>query len=830
MNIELIGFHRAIVVEGLPGAPITNITLSGNTITSNITGGGGGGGGGNSTSYNTLIGIMATYVNNLTISNNHIHDVIMDGASNYSSNVIYCENSNDVTIIENRVQNVNSSPNTNDNINNNNILNGISVHRSARVLIKGNTLSEMVGHPGIVSDQWVHSGGHVLVINLSSCDDVSVSNNTARNITGGGPGGMRLATTGYLPGTNGGSVFLAFFDLRPLRTKVYDNMLDGQPVYLLFGEGQINSLYLEHVRANPITIPFAILEDTLNAKWTTFICGFFNMGSLVIPQLMIDGRQLSSPPPSAIVGLLLWNVSRADIGTLSVDFLRGSPALNTPSLDVLESPSLINGSSTWGVMMVRSALNVDTSTRLVDIVGGFGGISAVANAKSWGGIAGGFRLINSNLTLTSFSIRDLYGGGGGMYDTGFSSALTGYGGAAYGILLESASRLDVSRGVWRSSINGTAGASVSSAPSSSPSFIPIYASDPTMSSVQAVSSIVIEPDSNRVSYYGWFMPNVSAIAFGGTWGTPLASYKSVSGSGIMFRGPNDVIGLTSTPANFSSNPEHLIVWFAIYSPASTQSFLQDVTLDLRSRYTTTSSATTSTPVTTTGGSNNNNNGYVDILPAPISITLSGPVNITITDNKGNSLVDVAFIGGSALPDNTLLTVLPVPQNVLDTSGTKTWQRGSSGGSWRSNIASVVFNITLQSNNNGNDGISFADPVYFTFKIEKDNLVGLCLGYINESTNLWECEDESLSWVAQGERLVGCKTSHFTSFAIIVQPNAAGLDGDVATSPTAPINIYGVAFGVAGGVLVGVVIVVVLVYYYKKRERKTDITLGETEML
>eukprot|EP01113_Clastostelium_recurvatum_P031392 TRINITY_DN3912_c0_g2_i1.p1 TRINITY_DN3912_c0_g2~~TRINITY_DN3912_c0_g2_i1.p1 ORF type:complete len:955 (-),score=161.43 TRINITY_DN3912_c0_g2_i1:4-2805(-) len=267
--------------------------------------------------------------------------------------------------------------------------------------------------------------------------------------------------------------------------------------------------------------------------------------------------------------------------------------------------------------------------------------------------------------------------------------------------------------------------------------------------------------------------------------------------------------------------------------SSTSSSLSLSSLSLSSASSTSSSSSsislsssistiTSTTSTTGGGS-----ALVDTSPVPFTQPLStNTTSLQVSSDTGIALASISFnttILSSLASNAASARVEIVPTSVLLACGRNTWQ-----GVWRANVFSAVFNLTIVivGGEAGVVIVSDDHPVALSFATSASSLAGLCLGYIEESTNRWLCED--LNLVFESDGIVRGYTTHLTSFAIIVNPAAKTPDQTVATDPAAGINIYAVSFGVVGGVLGGVALVFVAVFVAKRRD-KNEYNLKEAEL-
>eukprot|EP01113_Clastostelium_recurvatum_P005803 TRINITY_DN12603_c0_g2_i2.p1 TRINITY_DN12603_c0_g2~~TRINITY_DN12603_c0_g2_i2.p1 ORF type:complete len:859 (-),score=199.34 TRINITY_DN12603_c0_g2_i2:26-2359(-) len=222
-----------------------------------------------------------------------------------------------------------------------------------------------------------------------------------------------------------------------------------------------------------------------------------------------------------------------------------------------------------------------------------------------------------------------------------------------------------------------------------------------------------------------------------------------------------------------------------------------------------------------------------LIPSPSS---SSVMNIIVTQSSGEALatisipISVVNQTSSSSTTNLTISIHPVLSSSLDSYGRATWSSllpslssttsSSSSSSWKDKIVSSVLNITLVSRAYV-PVTALASPIAIIFTIDENQLTPeLCLGYINETTRLWECEDRLL--VLVGPRSVRGYTTHLTSFAIIVDPQHVdsakqqkALTGANEVDPPPKMNIYAIIFPVIGAIMLGVG----LAAYMQHRKRK-----------
>eukprot|EP01094_Clydonella_sp_ATCC50884_P015284 TRINITY_DN25869_c0_g1_i1.p1 TRINITY_DN25869_c0_g1~~TRINITY_DN25869_c0_g1_i1.p1 ORF type:complete len:266 (-),score=86.70 TRINITY_DN25869_c0_g1_i1:62-778(-) len=142
-----------------------------------------------------------------------------------------------------------------------------------------------------------------------------------------------------------------------------------------------------------------------------------------------------------------------------------------------------------------------------------------------------------------------------------------------------------------------------------------------------------------------------------------------------------------------------------------------------------------------------------LVPAPAPFSEEN--TLVVSDLDGNT-VAVIEIGGNGNAGGPVVLVGPVRESDLDTA-----RRSSPG----VRVASAPVDISLS------DGTSdLGGNAEVCLRVDSSvNADDACLGYINEAGR-WECEDPC---VERRGNLVCGRTSHLTSFAVLLGGNGAG---------------------------------------------------------
>lgn len=162
------------------------------------------------------------------------------------------------------------------------------------------------------------------------------------------------------------------------------------------------------------------------------------------------------------------------------------------------------------------------------------------------------------------------------------------------------------------------------------------------------------------------------------------------------------------------------------------------------------------------------------LVRPISFSVVLPVAnetapklpISVLSNDLQKIVEV-ILPDSLLPNatntSTMLFVDPVPDSsIVNVNGFNV----TTSDSFASNIMSSVLSLRLAVNNTQNITNNFTEPVTITFfnSLPPDtNVSDLCLAFVNETTNEWQCESNIT--ISLNGAIVG-QTTHFTQFVVL----------------------------------------------------------------
>jgi len=202
---------------------------------------------------------------------------------------------------------------------------------------------------------------------------------------------------------------------------------------------------------------------------------------------------------------------------------------------------------------------------------------------------------------------------------------------------------------------------------------------------------------------------------------------------------------------------------------------------------------------------------VDIEVVSDLLNLLAPSTIQLQTSGGLNLGEITVPEGllGTLLYSIHLQVQPVNETFLDEIGINSYGEGSD---WKSNIGSTVINATLL-DDSGKSYSSLTHNVSFNLLVNASllNSNKLCLGYINLQTLRWSCQDYELTRVATTSSVSG-QTNHFTSFAMIVDPNTQSL----------PFPNWAITIIIVFGVRI-VVLIVVLVVLYQRKKQSSGIT-------
>lgn len=144
-----------------------------------------------------------------------------------------------------------------------------------------------------------------------------------------------------------------------------------------------------------------------------------------------------------------------------------------------------------------------------------------------------------------------------------------------------------------------------------------------------------------------------------------------------------------------------------------------------------------------------------IVPQTGRPASGAPIPIVVGGQDGGQ-VGYVLIPPNAVPPNALISITQPEIEDVD----------------RSRVKSFVFDVKVE----GYSSFSLASDARVCLQPQNgQKLKDLCLGFINEKTREWECEDKCLKRQQQnGGRSVFCgTTTHFTSFALLLQTGNKG---------------------------------------------------------
>eukprot|EP01113_Clastostelium_recurvatum_P013273 TRINITY_DN16_c1_g1_i2.p1 TRINITY_DN16_c1_g1~~TRINITY_DN16_c1_g1_i2.p1 ORF type:complete len:582 (+),score=94.52 TRINITY_DN16_c1_g1_i2:214-1746(+) len=153
----------------------------------------------------------------------------------------------------------------------------------------------------------------------------------------------------------------------------------------------------------------------------------------------------------------------------------------------------------------------------------------------------------------------------------------------------------------------------------------------------------------------------------------------------------------------------------------------------------------------------------------------------------------AFVYIDAIPDSSLYALLPSVNSSISSSSSDDEEDDYD----LSYIRSPVVNITASFEDLESSSVSvtrFNLPIAIRLRIDAvdvEQLRGLCLAYVDEEQNRWECVDRNLTLLTSSEEgtapeeggVVQGYTTHFTSYAIIVNYRVPNQQGQTSSSST-----------------------------------------------
>eukprot|EP01113_Clastostelium_recurvatum_P020081 TRINITY_DN2377_c0_g2_i2.p1 TRINITY_DN2377_c0_g2~~TRINITY_DN2377_c0_g2_i2.p1 ORF type:complete len:249 (-),score=32.60 TRINITY_DN2377_c0_g2_i2:20-742(-) len=210
---------------------------------------------------------------------------------------------------------------------------------------------------------------------------------------------------------------------------------------------------------------------------------------------------------------------------------------------------------------------------------------------------------------------------------------------------------------------------------------------------------------------------------------------------------------------------------------------------------------------------------IDEQPSSSSTLLSASLSThvvveSLTARVRLGYIDVPFSILNGLNSILNLVVDAVDSILLLDSSKNTWPDLQQNARWKDKIVSAVIDASFRGPLDFILG-NFNDEVNITFVVD-NRLDNLCMAFINVTTKRWQCADRGLVWLSNNT--VKGSTNHFTSYAILVDPDNSNNNnnGDGGMSPETRLAII---IGSVGGFVVVAIIVAVVLVVLRRRQPK-----------
>eukprot|EP01113_Clastostelium_recurvatum_P020474 TRINITY_DN2424_c0_g1_i6.p1 TRINITY_DN2424_c0_g1~~TRINITY_DN2424_c0_g1_i6.p1 ORF type:complete len:999 (-),score=210.45 TRINITY_DN2424_c0_g1_i6:37-3033(-) len=665
----------------------------------------------------------------------------------------------------------------------------------------GNRLLSLQGGPGgnsTVPGQAGGSGGPAVGIYLT---DQSVANEIYGNVMVGLRGGWPGVSLSGYNGTDGAAIGIrtdpSSFDNR-LHGNISFSSLEGMNIFegadMVYVYGQpsvmVNNVTVTHTSrysTGDRIAPF-LLADYVDGASFSAGAVFLNVPNVTLYDMAIAGvRGTNVLSGCATTGVVLDNVTMLEMNHMQISNISGGDG-GPGVFGSLPGP----GCAAYGVF-VWGVIGRGSNNTIHGVVGGDGGASADTSAGGQGGQAAAIYVLSSNLTITN-TILGAAGGNGG--DGGLSGR-GGSGGDAYGLALSSSSVVLLQGTSLAQPLTGGKGGRgvVAGADSNSTSWLKSLEGDTTLSiDLRIVPSI---------SSYGRQLAFQVAGALPGDLVAFSPCVSCLDDSTVRYTvGASRAITMSS----FLKPGRYYIYW----SPSPS------IPLALQS----------SASLTIT----NTSRFLGDLEPVPIIVNLpiNETVQATVESTDGIVLAQLVFPAGTVNSTNASAVVQAPPKAMVEDTGANTFGYG-----WRNQVLSSTLQMKLigdvpQRDANGWQRLLQEVVLNFTVQTDANTDRQYCLGYIDEATSTWRCQDSDLLFFNDSMQGV---TNHFTTFAIIVSPDSPKLRTGMGGGVPAPFP-YGILFGVLGAALAVVVIIAVAfklwwrrdIYQSKKMESWEEISM------
>jgi len=201
------------------------------------------------------------------------------------------------------------------------------------------------------------------------------------------------------------------------------------------------------------------------------------------------------------------------------------------------------------------------------------------------------------------------------------------------------------------------------------------------------------------------------------------------------------------------------------------------------------------------------------------VTQDNPVRVTLNNDGSTNTLAIADESGAKtvsvnIPANVIAGLPPgslINAQFVDVTSATAAISGSGF-----SLGSTIIDLTLT--DSGGAPLNFAGDIELCFQVAAvdANVNGACLGFLNEDTGEWECQDELLQENGSGE-FCG-STPHFTSFALLL---GASCGPDCSSGQEQLIQWLSLGFACGGVAMVLVGVMLVEVRIRNQRRRMTN---------
>eukprot|EP01113_Clastostelium_recurvatum_P037327 TRINITY_DN5441_c0_g1_i2.p1 TRINITY_DN5441_c0_g1~~TRINITY_DN5441_c0_g1_i2.p1 ORF type:complete len:1266 (-),score=243.35 TRINITY_DN5441_c0_g1_i2:47-3844(-) len=710
---------------------------------------------------------------------------------------------------------------------------GVQLYRSSNIVIHGNTFSNLHSRGGVAIALLLEDRGNNYQITNNVINDISASNST------------RAQTY---------AAFMYFTDFSALSkiSMMDNNRLDGYPV--IFISSTSPPMRSMNYSIKPKTLPFLFGTSSITAA-LAIIYHATDSDFLHTDMLNITINAGGVSPyyrMNGMTGILIEN-STLHFDTIIINSVLGG----------LKAVDGVDGLDAYGMVVYRSQLSV-SRLMIKDVHASEGGDSIVEDQLVRGGIGAGVMLEDSIFSADSYSIQNITGGLGGMYnwtgssryfDSGSSFGFYSLGGCT--LYLQGASSSPPS------SVNMISGGGGGRHANDTP-FLSVAAHTISGDQVEylrdvrlvshddgafVVLDLVLEPYSDA---FAWGYYNISSgvcqrsVAYIVTISQSDFRYPLSVPRSIFLENSNNLtlcVGVLSSaagPAMFrQSMVSNLNATLSSSSSSSSSPSLASSSTSLSSFLSLTSASATTTTSSASSSSTSYSSSSSSLLDSTsTSLSSSSSSSSSSLSSSSSSLTTSSsspLSSGSIsfILNSTTVTYVNISDSVSlgfppyflkDVSSTATFTltytilsdySDTDKHALVTRVYEIKLIVILPNSDNIIEVIQlFQKDVSIVFRvsvstIDRLDLEKICLAYWQNKQ--WNCEDHNPIIDRESGTITGV-TPHLSIWSIVEEKPPA------APIPSPP--PYKVIFGVVGALLVVVIIVLLIVLYRRRRSAKT----------